>query len=63
MHSAPDVRQAAHQIIDQLPTDASWDDVLYSIIERREIELGLVDSIAGRSTPVEGVMEEFGISP
>lgn len=63
MQTSMDVKQAAHQAIDQLPTDATWDDVLYSVVERREIELGLADSDAGRTTPVEDVMREFGIKP
>lgn len=63
MQTAGDIKQAAHQTIDQLPTDATWDDVLYSLVERREIELGLADSAAGRTTPVETVMKEFGIEP
>ncbi len=63
MQTAIDIKQAAHQLIDQLPTDATWDDVVYRLVERREIELGLADSDAGRTTPVEDVMKEFGITP
>lgn len=36
-------KQTAHQLIDKLPDDATWDDVVYKLITRREIELGLVD--------------------
>ncbi len=63
MQTAMDIKQAAHQLIDQLPTDATWDDVVYRLVERREIELGLADSDADRTTPVEDVMKEFGIEP
>ena len=63
MGTVIDIKQAAHQLIDQLPTDATWDDVLYRLVERREIELGLADSDAGKTTPVEDVMKEFGIAP
>jgi len=63
MQTAMDIKQAAHQTIDQLPTNATWDDVLYRLVERREIELGLMDSAAGRTTPVAAVMQEFGIKP
>jgi predicted transcriptional regulator len=63
MQTAIDIKQAAHQLIDQSPTDATWDDVFYRLVERREIELGLADSDAGRTTPVEDVMKEFGITP
>lgn len=55
------LKQAAHQLIDKLPDDATWDDVVYEIVTRREIELGLADSDANRTTPVENVIKEFGL--
>ncbi len=60
MQSA-DIKQAAHQLIDQLPEGSSWNDVVYEMAVRREIELGLEDSEAGRTTPVEDVRKEFGL--
>ena len=54
------LKQAAHQLIDKLPDDATWDDVVYEMVTRREIELGLADSDANRTTPVEDVIKEFG---
>ena len=63
MQTAADIKQTAHHIIDQLPTDATWDDVVYRLVERREIELGLADSQAGRTAPIEEVMKEFNIKP
>ncbi len=59
--SAQDIRQAAHRLIDQLPASATWNDVVYEIVVRQEIEKGLEDSDAGRTTPVEEVMKEFGV--
>ena len=54
------VKQQAHELIDQLPDDATWRDVVYEMVVRREIELGLADSEANRTTPAEGVLKEFG---
>jgi hypothetical protein len=54
-------KQAAHQLIDKLPDNATWDDVVYEMVTRREIELGLADSDANRTTPVEDVIKEFGL--
>lgn len=54
------VKQQAHELIDQLPDNATWRDVVYEIVVRREIELGLADSEAGRTTPAEEVLKEFG---
>jgi predicted transcriptional regulator len=63
MQRAQDIKQTAHHIIDQLPKGATWDDVLYHFVEHREIELGLADSEAGKTTSVEDVMKEFDIKP
>lgn len=55
------LKQVAHQLIDTLPEDATWDDVVYEMVARREIELGLADSDANHTTPVEDVAKEFGL--
>ncbi len=55
------LKQQAHELIDRLPDNASWDDVVYEMVTRREIELGLADSEANRTTPVEDVAREFGL--
>ncbi len=60
MQSA-DIKQAAHQLIDQLPDGSSWNDAIYKMVVRQEIELGLEDSDAGRTTSVEEVRKEFGL--
>ncbi len=56
-----DMKIVAHQLIDQLPEGSSWNDVIYEMVVRREIELGLEDSDAGRTTSVEDVRKEFGL--
>ena len=55
------LKQAAHQLIDKLPDNATWDDVVYEMVTRREIELGLTDSDTNRTTPVEDVIKEYGL--
>ena len=55
------IKDVAHQLIDQLPEGCSWNDVIYEIVVRREIELGLEDSDAGRLTTIEDVRKEFGL--
>lgn len=59
---AHNIKQAAHQLVDQLPENATWDDVVYEMAVRREIEKGLADSDAGHVTSIEDVMKEFGIT-
>lgn len=56
-----DIKQAAHQLIDQLPEGSTWNDAIYEMVVRREVELGLVDSEAGHTTAVEDVRKEFGL--
>lgn len=55
------LKQAAHELIDRLPEDVSWDDVVYEMVARREIERGLADSEANYIISVEDVAKEFGL--
>ncbi len=57
-----DIRDAAHKLIDHLPTQATWDDLIYGMLVRREIEAGLADSDEGRTRAVEDIMRSFGIA-
>jgi len=59
--STVNLKQVAHQLIDKLPENATWDDVVYEMVTRREIEKGLADSDANRTTPVEDVIKEFSV--
>lgn len=56
------IKQAAHQLVDQLPETSTWDDVVYEMAVRREIEKGLLDSDADRVHSVDAIMQEFGIT-
>ena len=58
----PNLRQQVHQIADQLPPEATWDDVRYQIELRASIERGLADADGGRMTDVETLRREFGLS-
>lgn len=56
-----DIKNIAHQLIDQLPEGSTWNDAIYEMVVRREIDLGLEDSDAGQTTAVEDVRKEFGL--
>jgi predicted transcriptional regulator len=62
--TAPDrnLKQQAHDLIDELPESATWDDVAYRAAVRADIEAGLADSAANRVTPVEDLLRELGIA-
>ena len=55
------VKEEAKRLIDSLPEDSSWSDVMYEIYVRREIESGLRDLDEGRSKPHEEVKKMFGL--
>jgi predicted transcriptional regulator len=55
------VKQYLHALADQLPEGATIDEALYHLVLRREIEAGLADSDAGRTTPVEELLARRGI--
>jgi len=54
-------RQQAHQLLDTLPEDASWERLAYTLEVRADIEAGLADVAAGRVTSVAKVRREFGL--
>lgn len=55
------VKEEARRLIDRLPDDADWDDLMEEIYVRTAIENGIRDSEAGRTTPVEEVRAKFGL--
>ena len=56
MQSAKD---AARRIIDRLPDQATWDDIMYELYVKQKIEEGLADIEAGRTVPHEQVKAEL----
>jgi hypothetical protein len=59
--SGQNVREEARRLVENLPEDVTWDDLMYQIYVRQTIEAGLADSDADRVTDVEKVREEFGL--
>lgn len=58
-----DIKSDAHRMIDALPDDATWDDVMYRVYVRQCIEAGIEDADAGRVMDVEEVRRKFGLRP
>lgn len=42
------LRQKVHQLADQLPADATWEDVMVQARVRRSVEEGLTEADAGK---------------
>ncbi len=59
---AANVKEEARRLIEQLPDDATWDDLMREIYVRQAIEAGLEDSRAGQLTSIEEVRARFGLS-
>ena len=59
--TTPNIKQEAHRLIDELPEDATWEDLMHSIYVRQAIERGLQDSDAGRTLDVKEVRARFGL--
>ena len=60
MH-ATNIKEAAYRLVEQLPDDATWDDLMRKAYEQQAIESGLADSEAGRVTDVEAVRRRYGL--
>ncbi len=54
-------KDEAHSLIDRMPADATWDDLMREIYVRETIKCGLADSIAGRTKDVKEVRAKYGL--
>jgi hypothetical protein len=57
------IREQALQLVQSLPPDASWDDLMYRIYVRQSVEAGLADADAGLVVDVGEVRQQFGLAP
>jgi predicted transcriptional regulator len=55
------VKKEAHRLVEDLPEDATWDDLMYRIYVRQAIEAGIRDADEGRVVDVEEVRARFGL--
>lgn len=62
-HASQDIKSEARRLIDTLPDDATWDDVMYRVYVRQSIESGIEDADAGRVVDVDEVRRQFGLTP
>lgn len=59
--SATNVKQEAQRLVETLPDNASWEDLMHRIYVREAVEKGLEDSRAGRTVEVGDVRQRFGL--
>lgn len=58
-----DIRLEAHRLVDALPEDATWEDVMYRVYVRQCIDAGIDEADAGRVVDVGEVRRQFGLTP
>lgn len=57
----PMKKEDAHELVDRMPKNATWDDLINEIYVRQVIEQGLADSKAGRTKDVAEVRKNYGL--
>ncbi len=55
------IKQRAHELIEALPDDATWQDLLYALELRSDVEAGLTDAKAGRVADADELRQEYGL--
>lgn len=56
---ATTAKEAARQIIEHLPDQATWKDIMYELYVKQKMEEGLADIEAGRTIPHEALKVEI----
>ena len=60
--SIPLNKDKVRDLLDKLPDNSTWDDLIREIYMRQVIEQGLADSNAGRTRDVFEIRKKYGIS-
>jgi hypothetical protein len=56
------IKEIAHQLVDNLPDDSTWEDLMHQIYVREVIERGLEQSRLDQVHSSQEIREHFGIS-
>ena len=59
--SSSSIKDDALRLVQQLPANATWEDLQYEIYVRQAIDAGLKDSREGRTVPANEVRRQFGL--
>lgn len=60
--SATNITEEAQRLLEKLPDNFTWDDLMHEIYVRQSIEAGLADSEAGKVVEVSEVRKQFELS-
>ena len=56
------IKEEAKLLIDKMPDNATWEDLMHEIYLRQAIESGLEDSSSDRTMDVHDVRKKYGLS-
>ena len=54
------IKPEAHRLVEQLPDNATWDDLMYEIYVRQAIEAGVIESDVSRTSEAKEGRAKFG---
>ena len=55
----PVVKEEAIKLIENLPDNSSWDDIIYEMYVKKKIDIGLKAAQAGQTVSHEDVKKRF----
>ncbi|MFH0995859.1 MAG: hypothetical protein V1844_10240 [Pseudomonadota bacterium] len=55
-------KNEAHKLIDRMPPNATWDDLMREISVIKVIKRGLADSNEGRTREVKEIRAKYGLA-
>jgi len=56
------LKKEIENMLNDLPDDANWDDLMYKIYVRQSIEQGLKDSEAGRTVSHQNIRKKYQLA-
>jgi len=61
MDGSVGIKREAQRLVDQLPEQASWDDLMYEIYVRQGVDRGIADADAGRVVSHDEAERRLGL--
>jgi len=55
------IKEQAHHLVEKMPDNSTWDDLMREIYVRSVIEQGMQDSVSGHTMDVREVRAKYGL--
>lgn len=56
------IKEQARNIVEALPEDSTWEDLMYEIYVQESVQRGLEDAKTGRVKTTEEIRAKFGLT-